>query len=776
MTENSFPPSPAATLGLKSSPPVSFELEEVLKRLEAKLEALHEVPRQVQALQDLPRQLSLLSTGLDKLQRLTGESLNQSKVLGTTLLDSHAQSFAPGATAINANELSVLQRRRRASNCSLSNLPASRRGSTFSTCSLPRPSPSISSTPPITSLTEAVPSRMSPVHEAPGASGAEIANEADFSETPTPPTAVLNRAPPPPPLPPPPSSSAASVEDEGFSEDSECSSPSPRLMDDNQQFPSLMSAHHAMAEDRKTINTLCTSGSAAQKDRHSLISILKPNSYVRLLWDAIIILNTILAGITIPLRLVYFDSDASQSLDDLLMYVDVLWLFDIMLNFNTGYFVGGEVVHDHRSIARTYARGWLCLDLLGLCPLSLTGKGSTAYVVASALKFPRLLQLFPRFSRFRLGCCGKAVLPVFVTVVAMLSTHMIACLWRISIRADGSTQDSQHDITHKYVNDVYWVSTTLTSVGFGDIIPLGLTSRLFASVVMVLGSAIFGVVISGSSIIFSQLLNSETENKITELSRFMHHRAVPRELQTRVRDNLRQHLVYSEASGMAKEVLASLSPAMQSELCSCILSETISSFPLFRNAQWSFVAALAQAHCWEQVLRGDLVTDEGHAVEDLVFVMDGILQAWMSPTCEGQLDSRSSSTDAPLEWQASPTLLGSSKEMTVGAWFGEGSLFDDQRVYTSVIIAMTRCELSVLPAQEYLKILSKYPGLLDAHNIIKRDLLAGKISMKSLRHKVEVDLSSLSIKAKRSFYKGWFSSSKQSVAPEESNFSSLVSP
>ena len=71
-----------------------------------------------------------------------------------------------------------------------------------------------------------------------------------------------------------------------------------------------------------------------------------------------------------------------------------------------------------------------------------------------------------------------------------------------------------------------------------------------ALVVMVLGSAIFGVVISGCSVIFSQYLNSETENKIAELSRFMHHRAVPRELQTRVRDNLRQHLVYSEASGM----------------------------------------------------------------------------------------------------------------------------------------------------------------------------------------------------------------------------------
>merc|ERR1719230_1371110 len=100
---------------------------------------------------------------------------------------------------------------------------------------------------------------------------------------------------------------------------------------------------------------------------------------------------------------------------------------------------------------------------------------------------------------------------------------------------------------------------------------------------------------------------------MNDLTHFMNRRCVAKDLQRRVRDNLRTHIVFSEGLTMAPHLLANLSPAMQRELCLSILSDTVLHFPLFRNAQRSFVAELAQVHYWEQVLSGDLVTDEGHA-------------------------------------------------------------------------------------------------------------------------------------------------------------------
>merc|ERR1719498_951688 len=108
----------------------------------------------------------------------------------------------------------------------------------------------------------------------------------------------------------------------------------------------------------------------------------------------------------------------------------------------------------------------------------------------------------------------------------------------------------------------------------------------------------------------------------------MNRRNVPSALQRRVRANLRMHLSLTEHTSMSPQLLGSLSPAMQRELLLSILSDTMLRFPLFKNAQRSFVADLAQAQHWEQVLTGDLVTDEGQAVREVVFIMEGVLQGF----------------------------------------------------------------------------------------------------------------------------------------------------
>ena len=58
--------------------------------------------------------------------------------------------------------------------------------------------------------------------------------------------------------------------------------------------------------------------------------------------------------------------------------------------------------------------------------------------------------------------------------------------------------------------------------------------------------------------------------------------------------------------------------------------------------------------------------------------------------------------------------------------------FDDDRVYTSVVTALTTCELAVLPSAAYLNIVRKYPRLLEKHEKIKLQIQTGKVSLKAL--------------------------------------------
>lgn len=548
-------------------------------------------------------------------------------------------------------------------------------------------------------------------------------------------------------------------------------------------FPSLQPETAKKLGNSKSMAHIVSMGSRGMSRSHSDLSsdefskwyqhffiVLDPDSLFRLTWDALMIVNIVCAGVIIPLLVVYFDPPPSPpGINDVLVYcLDLMWLVDIVLNFRTGLLVKGELKCGQGKIAAHYARGWLLPDLLGAYPLLLTEQGGTGFVVGCILKGPRLLQLLPRFRRLKQGFGGHAQVPLCILTMSFLAVHMMSCMWRTSLRWDNpNPEDAQDHVAEKYVSDVYFVTMTLTSVGYGDVLPTGVWSQLFCIGLMIVGSAVFGALITACSFVLSRLLNNDTDKSISELVRFMKKRAVPKKLQRRVKANLRRHLDYEDSVAMSPQLLSSLSPAMQGELCLSMLRETMLSFPLFLNVQESFAAQLAQAYYFEQVLPGDIVTPEGHAVQEVIFVQQGRMLAYL---CEGFKWLDEPQTNVPSEFveaqtarkrgsmiSCSPPPRSSSQvsnkkptshrtnefsdgddeavEIHAGAWFGEASLFDEMRVYTAVIAAFSRCELAVLPAEEYRRIVGNYPQLLDRHNSIREAVKAGYLDIRGLRCK-----------------------------------------
>jgi voltage-gated potassium channel len=415
----------------------------------------------------------------------------------------------------------------------------------------------------------------------------------------------------------------------------------------------------------------------------------------------------------------------------LLYFMDLLWPIDIVMNLITGFYVGGEVEHGHREIAKHYANTWLIPDLLAACPLVLASHSQEAFVVLSILKIPRLMQLPYRFFHLRsnIGSYSSG-LPWLIVVGGFLGLHLISCGWRITLRADGDEPAHIHDdVFKKWMDDAYWTSMTLTSVGYGDVVPIGNVSKLYSILVMILGSTICGAFVGSFSFFLQKVVNNESEQRMAELSSFMRRRSVPKDLQRKVRHNLKQHL--TEPAAMAPQLLVQLSPSMQRELCLAILNDTVLGFPLFRHAQRSFVAELAQAHCWEQILPGDIVADEGQSLQEVVFLIEGSLQAWVRPGFM-ELDAHISALFV--------SECSSSAECTVirikaGAWFGEASLFQDEHVYTASVSALTRCEVALLPSAKYIAILQRYPWLYERHQSLVKKIEEGTIKLLSLKYR-----------------------------------------
>ena len=55
--------------------------------------------------------------------------------------------------------------------------------------------------------------------------------------------------------------------------------------------------------------------------------------------------------------------------------------------------------------------------------------------------------------------------------------------------ADGLQQKAYE---HRYIAGLYWAITTMTTVGYGDILPRSDAERVYATASMLLGATVFG--------------------------------------------------------------------------------------------------------------------------------------------------------------------------------------------------------------------------------------------------------------------------------------------
>lgn len=71
----------------------------------------------------------------------------------------------------------------------------------------------------------------------------------------------------------------------------------------------------------------------------------------------------------IPFRLC-FEVDASGGLYYFEMIIDIGFMLDILVNFNTGFYKKGYLVMKRKEIIKNYLKTWFFMDLLASFPYS----------------------------------------------------------------------------------------------------------------------------------------------------------------------------------------------------------------------------------------------------------------------------------------------------------------------------------------------------------------------------------------------------------------------
>ncbi|KAL4482569.1 hypothetical protein ABPG72_005812 [Tetrahymena utriculariae] len=304
-------------------------------------------------------------------------------------------------------------------------------------------------------------------------------------------------------------------------------------------------------------------GSQTQKMYSSdPILFIDPYSYFKLFWDLFIGLIQLYFPLIFPVRIAFGLSNKPFHVIDVL--IDLVFLIDMFFSCITGINQGGEVIKDRYFITKNYLRTYFAFDFISLIPY---------YFFVQELNYLKIFRLARYWDRYLL-LLNKTVYFIFkggsshkfavllyylfkVSSLILICVHVMTCWW-IEIgqcHELGETDDFPQEFKQVawvntyylqnpkkpqygefnkdiYITGYYYVTTTIATVGYGDLASKTVMEEFYTMFCEFFGIALFGYISGGliSAVQISLLVGTQKKNEMrSEFDQWLFQREKNRE-------------------------------------------------------------------------------------------------------------------------------------------------------------------------------------------------------------------------------------------------------
>jgi len=253
---------------------------------------------------------------------------------------------------------------------------------------------------------------------------------------------------------------------------------------------------------------------------------IPPSSRVHIIWGMFSLCAILYYTISLPIRVAYLSSsgtlqkalDCSFAIDYLLDFIFAVDIFFRMRVYSYETIENGRstVITDIHLMTRRYlsSRAFR-INCLCLAPFDLL---ACFFGYASLLRFSKVIRIFElqsvlsKLQRDLELCMGVVVSSSQISSLIMIISSVLIIVWC----SCGWNLIRGGEVAYK---SVYWTVTTITTVGYGDIIPKNLKETVYTIIVGAIGATFTAAIIANITNYFHQndITDESLNHKFTVL-------------------------------------------------------------------------------------------------------------------------------------------------------------------------------------------------------------------------------------------------------------------
>ena len=389
--------------------------------------------------------------------------------------------------------------------------------------------------------------------------------------------------------------------------------------------------------------------------------LINPETTTFLIYDFLIVIASIYSLVVISYQITeecFCPNDKSRFKIFIDFFLDILFIFDLIINFFVEFYTEtGKLIKNRNKIINNYLRGWFFFDFLNAIPINIIyyyycksyqNQICHTYERNGIVNTLILLKCLKAIKIFKMPASKKNQ---FITLLIELASdessekvnltieillvifglHILSCI-HIYIGKHTypgwiyANDFQNYSILNLYMISIYYLITTMTTVGYGDIASDSFVEIIFRIILLAVGIICYSWLISNISNGINKQsyasINFSNECLILENIRREH-----RDLPYKIYNEIKKHLEYKNFHQQIYDknlLINSLPYSLKNNLIFSMYKLEIEKFIFFKGiSNTNFVSEVLYNFSPLVCKKNDILLKENEIIEEAFFVREG---------------------------------------------------------------------------------------------------------------------------------------------------------